>query len=45
MADQKEVRVYISHHSWRWWRTIRLLRRRGYCFEVIDTTGDSQLCS
>lgn len=45
MAEQKEVRVYVGHRSWRCWRTRRLLRRRGYHFEVIDTTGDSQLRS
>lgn len=45
VADQKEVRVYVGHRSWRCWRTRRLLRRRGYHFEVIDTTGDAQLRS
>jgi hypothetical protein len=29
MADQKEVLVYVSHRSWRCWRTRRLLERRG----------------
>ena len=45
MAEQKELLVYVSHRSWRCWRTRRLLKRQGYRFEVIDTTGDSQLCS
>jgi glutaredoxin 3 len=43
IVDQKEVTVYVSHRSWRCWRTRRLLARRGYCFDVIDTRGDSQL--
>lgn len=43
MIDQKQVRIYSSHRSWRCWRARRLLRRRGYDFEVIDTTGDAEL--
>jgi hypothetical protein len=38
--DQKEKQLYVSHRSWRCRRTRRLLRRRGYSFEVIDTTQD-----
>jgi glutaredoxin len=45
MIDQKEVLVYVCHRSWRCRLTRRLLGRRGYLFEVIDTTGDAQLCS
>jgi glutaredoxin len=45
MVDQKEVLVYVCHRSWRCWLTRRLLQRRGYHFQVIDTTGDAQLCS
>ena len=45
MVDQREVRLYICRRSLRCWLTRRLLERRGYHFEVIDTTGDAQLCS
>jgi glutaredoxin len=45
MAEQKEMQLYVSHRSWRCWHTRRLLRRAGYHFEVIDTAGDSRLCS
>jgi glutaredoxin len=45
MIDQKEVLVYVCHRSWRCWLTRRLLGRRGYHFQVIDTTVDAQLCS
>ena len=38
--DQKEILLYVSHPSW---RTRRLLRRRGYQFEVLDTTADARL--
>jgi glutaredoxin 3 len=39
--DQKEIRLYVSHPSWRSWRTRRLLRRRGYSFELVDATQDT----
>ena len=45
LADQREVVVYARRPSWRCWLTKRLLRRRGYRFEVIDATNDSRLCS
>ena len=45
IASQKEILVYVSHRSWRCWRTKRLLRRKGYYFTVVDTTGDSRLRS
>jgi glutaredoxin len=45
MADQKEVVVYVCHHSWRCWFTSHFLRRRGYRFRVIDATNNSRLCS
>jgi glutaredoxin len=45
MADQKEVDVYARRPSWRCWLTNRLLRCRGYHFEVIDATNNSRLCS
>ena len=38
--DQKKIQLYVSHRSWRSRRTRRLLRRRGYNFEVVDTTHD-----
>jgi glutaredoxin-related protein len=41
--DQKEILLYVSHPSWRSWRTRRLLRRTGYQFEVLDTTADAEL--
>ena len=45
IADQKEVVVYVRRHSWRCWLTSRFLGRKGYRFEVIDTTNNSRLCS
>jgi glutaredoxin len=41
--DQKEILLYVSHPSWRSWRTRRLLRRWGYHFKVFDTTADAGL--
>jgi glutaredoxin-related protein len=41
--DQKEIVLYVSHPSWRSWRTRRLLRRTGYQFEVLDTNADTEL--
>jgi glutaredoxin len=41
--DQKEIQLYVSHPSWRSWRTQRLLTRKGYSFEVLDTTEDAEL--
>ena len=38
--DQKEIQLYVRHSSWRCRQTERLLRRRGYHFEIIDTTED-----
>ena len=38
--DQKEIVLYVSHPSW---RSRRLLRRKGYQFEVLDTTADAEL--
>ena len=45
IVEQKEVVVYVCRRSWRCRLTRRLLERRGYRFEVIDATGDAQLCS
>jgi len=39
--DQKEVVLYTTRHrSWYTWRARRLLRHKGYAFEVVDTTND-----
>jgi hypothetical protein len=38
--DQKEIQLFVSHPSWRSWRAQRLLSRKGYSFEVVDTTED-----
>jgi glutaredoxin 3 len=43
--DQKEMQLYVNHRSWRCWQTRRLLRRRGYRFEVLDATEDAELRS
>jgi glutaredoxin len=43
--NQKDIELYVSHRSWRCWCTRRLLARHGYRFDVIDTSGDSQLRS
>jgi glutaredoxin 3 len=45
IVDQREMLVYICHHSWRCWLTRRLLQRQGYHFEVIDPSADAKLCS
>ena len=45
ISDQKELTVCVGRRSLRCWLTRRLLRRRGYPFEVIDATGDAQLLS
>jgi glutaredoxin len=45
MVEQREVVVYARRPSWRCWLTSRLLRRRGYHFEVIDATSNPRLCS
>jgi glutaredoxin 3 len=36
--EQREVVLYVRRRSLRCWRARRLLARKGYCFEVIDTT-------
>ena len=41
--DQRELVLYTRHRSWHCWRARRLLRRRGYAFEVVDTTNDTGL--
>jgi glutaredoxin 3 len=41
--DQKEIQLFVSHPSWRSWRAQRLLSRKGYSFEVVDTTEDAEV--
>ena len=36
--EQREVVLYVRRRSLRSWRARRLLARKGYHFEVIDTT-------
>lgn len=43
--DQRELVLYTRHRSWRCWRAMRLLRRMGYAFDVVDTTDDAELCA
>jgi glutaredoxin 3 len=38
--EQLEVTVYAGAHCVRSWRVKRLLRRKGYAFEVVDVTGE-----
>jgi glutaredoxin 3 len=41
--DQMEIAIYVEARCRRCWRARRLLRRRGYAFEVIDVSGDDEL--
>ena len=41
--DQKRVVVYVGHANPRCWRAKRLLRRKGYAFEVVEVSSDSEL--
>ena len=41
--DQQEIVIYVEARCRRCWRARRLLRRRGYAFEVIDISGDDEL--
>jgi hypothetical protein len=41
--DQKDIQLFVSHPSWRSWRAQRLLSRKGYSFEVVDTTEDAEV--
>jgi glutaredoxin 3 len=41
--DQKEIVLYTKGRCLYCWRTKRLLRRRGYTFEVIDVSGKDEL--
>src|SRR3712207_3319808 len=38
--DEREVLLYTRSRSLRCWRAKRLLARRGYHFEVVETTND-----
>ena len=40
--DQRDIVIYTRRRSLRCWRTRRLLRRCGYDFVVVDTTGDAE---
>jgi glutaredoxin 3 len=40
--DQLEITVYTRAWCVRAWRVKRLLRRKGYAFEVIDVSGDGE---
>ncbi len=42
--DEREVLLYTRSRSLRCWRAKRLLARRGYHFEVVETTNEG-LCS
>ena len=43
--EESEIQLYVSQPSWRCWRTRRLLKRKGYRFEVLDATDDAVLRS
>jgi glutaredoxin 3 len=39
VTEQREVVLYVRRRSLRCWRARRLLARRGYRVEVVDTTN------
>ena len=41
--DQQEIAIYVKARCRRCRRARRLLRRRGYAFEVTDVPGDDEL--
>lgn len=41
--DQKQVVIYVKHHSPYCWRAKRLFRRKGYAFEVVEVSSDREL--
>jgi glutaredoxin 3 len=41
--NQKKIVVYSKDWCPYSWRAKRLLKRKGYDFEVIDTTGNDEL--
>jgi hypothetical protein len=40
IMDEREVLLYTRSRSLRCWRAKRLLARRGYHFEVVETTNE-----
>ena len=40
IMEEREVLLYTRSHSLRCWRAKRLLARRGYHFEVVETTNE-----
>jgi glutaredoxin 3 len=40
--EQKKIIVYNKNLCWYCWRAKRLLKRKGYQFEVVDLTNDSE---
>jgi len=43
--EESEIQLYVSQPSWRCWRTRRLLKRKGYRFEILDVTDAAVLRS
>jgi hypothetical protein len=41
--DQKRVVIYVGPVSPHCWRAKRLLRRKGYAFEVVEVSSDNEL--
>ncbi len=39
---QKKVVIYNRAFCWRCWRAKRLFKRKGYQFEAVDLTNDSE---
>jgi glutaredoxin 3 len=40
--DQKKIVIYTENWRLRCWLAKRLLKRKGYQFEVVDLTNDSE---
>jgi glutaredoxin 3 len=43
LMDKKEIVLYTKYRCLRCWRTKRLLRRKGYVFQMIDVSRDDEL--
>ncbi len=41
--DQKRVVIHVGRASPHCWLAKRLLRRKGYAFEVVEASGDNEL--
>jgi glutaredoxin 3 len=41
--DQMRVVIYVGRASPHCWRAKRLLRRKGYAFEVVEVSSDDEL--